>query len=110
MEIINISNPVTLVLLLILILFLVFIGKAFKNSYIPAGALFVLLILLIYYAFCSRNPELLAIRKTVYNCMAVNFIFIFITFISYLWVDDIESKIKNKKSYSNGLDWLWKKI
>lgn len=110
MGIIDISNPVTLILVLILILFLVFVGKTAKNSYIPAAGLIALLALLVYYVVCTRTPELLEFKKTIYNCMAINFVFIFIAFISYLWVDNIEAKIKNKKSYDNSLDWFWKKV
>lgn len=110
MEIIDISNPVTLVLVLIVILFLVFVGKTMKNSYVPAGGLLALLALLIYYVICTRNPELIELKRTIYNCMAINFVFIFIAFISYLWVDNIEAKLKNKKSYDNSLDWFWRKV
>lgn len=110
MEIINISNPVTLILLLTIILFLVFLGKTTKNSLIPGAGLLSLLGLLIYYVICVRNPEFIDLKKTIFNCMSINFIFILISFLSYLWVDDIESKLKNKKSYDNTLDWFWQKL
>ena len=110
MGIIDISNPVTLILMLILIIFLIFVGKTIKNSYIPGAGLVALLFLLVYYAVCARNPELVAIRKTIFNCMAINFVFILISFLSYLWVDNIEAKIKNKKNYDKSLDWFWEKI
>lgn len=110
MEIIDISNPVTLILVLVVILFLVFVGKFLNNSYIPAIGLIGLLALLVYYAVCLRNPELLDIRRTLYNCAGINFVFIFISFFSYLWVDNIESVVKNKKSYDNSLDWFWEKV
>lgn len=110
MEIIDISNPVTLILLLIVVLFLVFLGKTTKNSYIPAGGLLGLLALLVYYVMSIKNPELIDFRKTIYNCMAINFVFIFIAFMSYLWVDNIEAKIKDRKSYDNSMDWFWKKV
>ena len=110
MEIIDISNPVTLILILIMLLFLVFIGKMSKNSYIPAIALVGLLGLLVYYAICIKNPALMDIRKTLYNCIAINFVFIFIAFFSYLWVDNIEAIAKHKKNYDNSLDWFWEKL
>ena len=37
-------------------------------------------------------------------------VFVFLSFISYLWIDDIEARAKNKKSLDNSLDWLWKKV
>ena len=42
--------------------------------------------------------------------MFVDFVFILITFFSYLWVDDIEAKVKGTKSIDNSLDWFWKKV
>lgn len=110
MEIINISNPITLLLILVLLLFLIFVGKSFKMSYIPAAGLVGLLILLVYYVVCLNNPAFSDQAETIRNCMAINFVFIFLGFISYLWVDDIEAKAKNKKSYDNSLDWFWEKI
>ena len=42
--------------------------------------------------------------------MSIEAIMILLSYISYLWVDDIEAKEKNKKSIDNSLDWFWKKI
>lgn len=109
MGIIDISNPFTLLLILVLLIGTILLGKTTKNSILPAGALAVLLGLLIYYVVALRNPELAPIKGTILNCMSINFIFIFISFISYLWVDDIEAKVKNKKSIDNSLDWFWQK-
>ena len=70
--------------------------------------LVVFLGLLIYYVVLLRNPELMDIRTVIVNCMSINFIFLFISFISYLWIDDIEAKKKNRKSVDNSLDWFWR--
>ena len=110
MGIIDISNPVTLILVLTIILFMIFLGKVSKNSVIPAVSLIILLVLLVYYIVCLRQESLVEFRYTIYNCMALNFVFIFVSFISYLWVDDIEAKHRNKKSIDNSLDWFWSKI
>ena len=37
----------------------------------------------------------------------LDFTFIFISFISYLWIDDIQAKIENKKSIDDSLSWFW---
>ena len=42
--------------------------------------------------------------------MVLDFAFIFITFMSYLWVDELEAKKNNKKSIDNSLDWFWKQV
>ena len=110
MEIIDISNPVTLILVLTFVLFLLFLGKIFKKGFIPSIGLVGLLLLLVYYAICLRNPDLVDYTKKIYNCIGINFVFVFISFFSYLWIDNIEAVVNNKKSYDNSLDWFWDKI
>ena len=44
------------------------------------------------------------------RCIVIDFIFVFISFFSYLWVDDIETKKLGKKSLDDSLDWFWKKV
>ena len=42
--------------------------------------------------------------------MVFDLIFVLLSFISYLWIDDIEAKVKKKKSIDNSLDWFWNKV
>ena len=42
--------------------------------------------------------------------MVLDLIFVLLSFIGYLWVDDIEAKVKKKKSIDNSLDWFWNKV
>ena len=44
------------------------------------------------------NPELqIEQAKEVYRCIGMDLVFLFLTFISYLWVDDLAAKkIKRK--------------
>lgn len=112
MFILNISNYVSLFLLAIFTGLVVYLGRETKKSIIPGIMLITYLILLVIYAIQliitgKQDPD---ITKILSNCITVDFILIFISFLGYLWVDDIESKSKNKKSVSNDLDWLWKKI
>ena len=108
MEIIDISNPVTILLLLAVFVGVIFLGKSTKNSVLSIVMLAVFLGLLVYYVILLRKPELMDMRTVIVNCMSINFIFLFISFISYLWIDDIEAKKKNKKSVDNSLDWFWR--
>ena len=39
-----------------------------------------------------------------------DFVFIFLSFISYLWIDEIQAKVENIKSIDNSLDWFWKRV
>ena len=110
--IINISNPIALVLLLAATVLLIFFGKESKKSKIPQIVLIVYLVLLILHGI-----QLLGIPSierdtvtTLYRCIAIDFAFILITFFAYLWIDDIEAKEIGKKSIDNSLDWFWKNV
>ena len=42
--------------------------------------------------------------------LAIDFTFLLVTFLAYLWADEVEAKAFNKKSIDDGLKWLWKKV
>lgn len=112
MILINMTNPLTLILMLIITVLLIFLAQEVKKSYIGAIALFGFLALLIVHVFqiLTLSEEFRTLLPVLSRCIAIDFVFVFITFFSYLWVDDIETKVKGKKSIDNSLDWFWKKI
>ncbi len=112
MPTINISNPINLVLLLAATVLLIFLGKETKKSLIPQIVLFVYVILLVLHVIqlMGMGPEDAELISTLYKCITFDFLFILMSFISYLWVDDMEARLKKKKSIDNSLDWFWKKI
>lgn len=112
MFLVNIAEPWTLLVVLFLTVCFIYIGKEAKNAYVTAVPLVAFLVLLVMHgiqflilpvAYESMTPDLL-------RCLLVDFIMIFVTYASYLWIDDIEARAKNKKSLDNSLDWLWKKV
>ena len=111
MFILNIANPITLILLVTACILLFFLAKEIKKSYIVMIPLFVFLILIVIHVIEWSNPNLLAEQvNSVRWCIVLDFVFIFITFFEYLWVDDIETKFFDKKSIDNSLDWFWKEV
>lgn len=110
MYILNLSNGYTIIgALMITLLFIIF-GKEFKKSLITAVGLILFLV-----ALLIHTVQLTMIVDTVYKSivtisMSVEAIMIFLLYISYLWIDDIEAKAKHKKSIDNSLEWFWKKI
>ena len=46
----------------------------------------------------------------VYLCIAMDFLWLLISFLGYLWIDDIAATKFNKKSYDNSLTWFWDKL
>lgn len=112
MFIFDISNPLTLILMLAATVILVFLAQEIKKSYVAAIMLFIYLVVLIMHVaqIATLPEEFRYMVTTLSRCIAIDFVFILITFFSYLWVDDIEAKISGKKSIDNSLDWFWKKV
>lgn len=113
MFIIDVTNPLTLVLLLIATVLLIFLGKEIKKPHAPAIPLiFFLLLIVIHSVQFAMIPETNYeyYYSTLLGCITVDLVMIFITFFGYLWVDDIASKFYKKKSIDNSLDWFWKQV
>ena len=111
MFIFDMSNPLTLLLMLAVTVLLIFLSQEVKQSFIGAIMLFAyLIILVVHVAQIATLEEYRYLLTTLSRCVVIDFIFVLMTFFSYLWVDDIEAKSKGKKSIDNSLDWFWKKI
>ena len=113
MYIFDVTNPMTLVLLLAATVLLIFLGKEIKKPHAPAIALIFFLILVVVLSVqLAIIPEINydANRSTLLGCLSVDLIMIFVTFFGYLWVDDIAAKFYKKKSIDNSLDWFWNKV
>lgn len=110
MYILDLTNPLILLAAILIYALLMILGKEFKNSKLPATSLILFLITLAIYGIqliISKNIET---NKFLVSCIGYNAILVFLSYISYLWVDDIEAKSKNKKSIDNSLDWFWNKV
>lgn len=112
MFIFDISNPLTLILMLAATVLIIFLSQELKKSLIGAIALFAYLIILIIHVvqLVTLPAEFRYLVSTLSRCLVIDFIFVLVTFFSYLWVDDLETKAFDKKSVSNALDWFWKEI
>lgn len=112
MFVFNITNPLTLILLLVVTVLLIFLGQEIKKSYITLIPLVSFLILLIWHVaqMVTVSEEYRYLITTISRCIALDFVFVLVSFFAYLWVDDIEAKATNKRSIDNSLDWFWKKV
>jgi len=108
--IIDFTKPTTVLIALIITVICIVLGKESKKSVIPALALALFLISILLHTYQSLSipdPNYAIIAK---KSLGVDAVMIFLSYVSYLWVDDIETKDKNKKSIDNSLDWFWKKV
>ena len=71
----------------------------------------VIVIYLIYHSVTldglEKGNELIS---TIYHCIACDLIYMLLSFISYLWIDDVIAKKKKLKSYDDSLSWFWNKL
>ena len=112
MFIFNLTNPLTLLLVTLATALLIFLGQEIKRSSVAIIPLIAFLVsLIIHVVQVSTLTEKFAdLSSTLYKCIALDFLFILVTFFAYLWVDDLEAKKNNIKSIDNSLDWFWKEI
>ncbi len=112
MFVFDISNPLTLLLMLAATVLLIFLAQEIKKSMVAAVVLFIYLILLIVHVvqIATLSEELRYMMSTLSRCIIIDFVFVFISFFAYLWVDDIETKAFGKKSLDDSLDWFWRKV
>ena len=75
-------------------------------------ALILCVVLLVIHAFqlFVFEENYILFKEALSASLIYDFGLILLTYLSYLWIDDIESKARNKKSIDNSLDWFWSKI
>lgn len=112
MFIFDMTNPLTLLLMLVATVLLIFLAQEIKKSFVAAIALFIFLVILVTHVIQlgTLGAEYSYLIEGLTKCIAIDFLFILITFFSYLWVDDMEAKATGKKNIDNSLDWFWKKV
>lgn len=112
MFIFDMTNLLTLFLVLIATVLFIYLSQETKRSVVAAIPLFAFLIDLVIHTvqILTLKEELSYLYSTLCLNMAIDFTFLLLTFLAYLWADEVESKAFNKKSVDDGLKWLWKKV
>jgi len=112
MPIINLSEPFNILVALVLYVLVLFLSKEIKRSNIICVMLLAFLAIITGHCieFVMIEDPTGTITSIIANCIAVDFVFSFLCFVGYLWIDDIEAKARKVKSIDNSLDWFWKKV
>lgn len=125
MPIIDFTNPIYVVVALVLVLLCAFLANQYKKNTIPCIVLLVFLAILV-----GHTIELASITNTANISafaisIAIDEVFIFVSFLMFIWLDKIQVETKKttkgKKSTKSdkkeekviekdGLDVLWKKL
>lgn len=112
MPIINLSEPFNILVALFLYVLVVILAKEIKRSNITCIMLLAFLTIIVGHCieYVMVQDPTGEITSILANCIAVDFVFTFLSFIAFLWMDDVESKARKIKSIDNSLDWFWKKV
>lgn len=107
----NTSNPITMLVIVAVMALVITLSRKAEIVWPLILLMIGITGYLIYHSVqldsLEKGSELISI---VYHCIACDLIYMLITFISYLWVDDIVAKKKKLKSYDDSLSWFWNKL
>ncbi len=109
----DLTNLLTLILVLIATILLIFLSQEIKKSMVASIPLFAFLIDLIIHTIqlLTLKQEFSYLYSTLCYNMAIDFVFLLVTFLAYLWADEIEAREFDKKTInSKDINWLWKKV
>ena len=110
MPILDLTDPLALLAAVLIYAFFMILGKEFKKSALPAISLFLFLTTLSIYGVQFLLVTAAVDKALIISSIGYNAVRIFLSYISYLWVYDIEAKEKQIKSIDNSLDWFWNKV
>lgn len=126
MPVIDFTQPFYLLAAVLLFVLCLYLGRNNKSNTVPCIMLLCFLTLLVGHTIELSNAALESVR-TLAICILVDEAFIFVSFLSFLWIDKIQIKNKNNttkgkkakkdskekiedKTVEDGLDILWKKV
>jgi len=111
MPMINFSDPLSVFIALLLFVLILWFSKQSKRSVLTGIMLFFFIAMLIGHStqFAIEGLESPNTTSVIYSII-YDLVFILLSFISYLWMDEIEAKAKKKRSIDNSLKWFWSKV
>ncbi len=113
MFIFDITNLVTLILIIIATILLIFLSQEIKNSKVALIPLFGFVIDLVIHTIqiLTLKEQYSYLYSVLCYNMAIDYALLLVSFFAYLWADEIEAKAFNKKTInSKGINWLWKQV
>ena len=107
----NTSNPIMILIITAIIVSVIFVSRKAEMAWPLIVVMVAIVGYLIYHSVSLDKLESGSAEiSTYYHCIACDLIYTLITFLSYLWVDDIVAKKKKLKSYDDSLSWFWNKL
>ena len=97
MFVFDLTNIMTLVLVLIATILLIYLSQETKKSMVAAIPLFAFVISLVIHTIqvLTLSEENAYLYSTLCYNMAIDFVFLLVTFLAYLWADEVEAKVRD---------------
>ena len=105
-------NNFQIVTITLATLAIIALARKTEKSSLPAILIAINLGLLLYHSYVlNQLPRIFSGEiSQIYLCLAMDFLWLLISFLGYLWIDDIVAIKFKKKSYDNSLAWFWDKL
>lgn len=88
-----------------------FSKKTEKPAFLGALIIAYLGMLLYHTYILNHLPAIFEQQiSNTYLCLAMDFLWLLISFLGYLWIDDIRGIKLQKKNYDNSMAWFWSKL
>lgn len=112
MFVFDLTNILTLVLVLIATVLFIILSQEVKRGLVVAIPLFGFVLDLVVHTIqiLTLSSELSYMFSTLCANMMLDFVFLLVTFLAYLWADEVEAQEFKKKSLKGGLGVLFKKV
>ena len=112
LPLINFADPISVLTAVALFVLVLILSKETKKSIVPAIMLAIFVIIIICHSieFSMVNQNLVELQATIAKCILYDFVFIFLSFTLFLWIDEIETRENKRKSIDDSLAWFWKKV
>lgn len=103
---------IQIVIITLAIVGVIALARKTEKSSLTIMLIIINLSLLIYHAYMVNSlPRALVEQiSNLYLCLAMDFLWLLISFLGYLWIDDITAIKFKKKSYDDSLAWFWDKL
>lgn len=95
-----------LLTVLALILLCIALSKETKNPYIVLAALISSIVMLVH-SIMGLSKGTVDQATTLYYSIAIEYALVLMSYLAYLWIDDLHARKENIKSLDNSLSWLW---
>ena len=111
-NLLNTANYFEIIIITLATVGIIALSRKTEKPIFSGVLIIVNLAILLYHSYilnCLPASFETQISQT-YLCLAMDFLWLLMSFLGYLWVDDIRGIKLNKKNYDNSMAWFWNKI